>query len=110
MLEYVYRFSIKPGKMADFLEWLDENEPGFNQHAAEGWEYIDSWFAVRGFGNYDCEFRYRLDGYGSLGTGFGDDENMARLTDFFAEFLDYTNRPEAVLLKTRDTLQVVEGF
>ena len=110
MLEYVYRFSVKPGRMGDFLGWLDENEAGFNEHAAPGWEYLDSWFAVRGFGRYDCEFRYRLDGYGSLGTGFGDDENIARLNDFFSEFLDYSHRPEAVLLKTRDTLQVVEGF
>ena len=109
MLEYIYRFSVKPGKMTDFLAWLDDNEAGMDEHSPPGWRFAGAWFVVRGFGTYDCEFRFDLDGYASLGAGFGDAENVARLGEFFGEFVDHTHRPAAVLLKTRDNLSIVEG-
>ncbi len=110
MLEYVYRFTLKSGKVGDFLEWLEENEGTFDEHGPAGWHYLGAWFVVRGFGGYDCEMRYQLDDYGALGSGFGDEENLRMLREFFSEYLDHNHRPEAVLLKTRDVLAVAEGY
>jgi hypothetical protein len=109
MLEYVYRFSIRPGKVNEFLDWMERNEGSFDEHGPDGWSYRGAFFTVRGFGYHDCELRYGLDGYDALGAGFGDEENVALLTEFFEQFLDHSHRPEAVLLKSRPALTVVEG-
>lgn len=109
MLQYVYRFSIPPGRVNDFREWLDGVEPTMNDHQPEGWTYLGSWFAVRGFGSFDCEMRFELADYAALGAGFGDEENKRRMAHFFGEFVDPNFRPEAVLLKGREGLMVVEG-
>lgn len=109
MLEYVYRFSVRPGRMGEFLAFLDKHEPGFDEHGADDWHYQGSRFVVRGFGSYDCEMRWTIDDYSALGSGFGDEENVKMLAEFFGEFVDHTNRPEAVLMKTRDVLSIAEG-
>ena len=83
MLEYVYRFTIDRGKQNEFIEWLNTNEEKFKEHARPGWTYLGTWLTVGGFGEYDGESRWTLEGYASLGEGWGDEVAQQLLGDFF---------------------------
>jgi hypothetical protein len=106
-MEYVYRHSIKPGKAGEYRDWLQENEQAMNDHAAEGWSYLGTWFDVRGFGHHDAESRWEIDDYAALGAGFGDAEMVQLMGEFFSEFLDHTHKPQAVLLKSTAEVAIV---
>lgn len=82
MLEYVYRFTIDRGKQNEFIEWLSTNEENFKEHARPGWTYLGTWLTVGGFGEYDGESRWALEGYASLGEGWGDKAAQQLLAEF----------------------------
>jgi hypothetical protein len=108
-MEYVYRHSIKPGKAVEYRDWLAKNHQIMKDHASEGWSYLGTWFDVRGFGSHDAESRWEIDDYSALGAGFGDEEMMTLLGEFFSEFVDHTHKPEAVLLKSASDVQIAAG-
>ena len=82
MLEYVYRFTINRGNQNEFIEWLSTNEENLKEHARPGWTYLGTWMTVGGFGEYDGESRWALEGYASLGEGWGDEVAQQLLADF----------------------------
>ncbi len=100
MLQWTYRFNVKPGKATSFRDWVLKNEQALRDHASPGWKYLGTWFSVRGFGSFDCEVRWEIESYGALGAGFGDEENQRLLNEFIGDFIDHTTRPEASLLRS----------
>ncbi len=108
-MQYVYRYSIKPGKVTEHLEWIRKNRQVFQDHAPEGWTYLGTWFTVQGFGPHDAESRWELEDYGSLGTGFGDEENQRLLAEFISEYQDDVNRPQVSLMKSMDEVSALAG-
>ena len=83
MLEYVFRFTVDKGKQNEFIDWLTSNEENFREHTRPGWTYIGTWMTVGGFGDYSGESRWSLEGYASLGEGWGDEVAQQLLAEFF---------------------------
>lgn len=106
-MQYVSRYHLKPLKATEYRQWLLENESLWAEHAPEGWTYLGTWFTVMGFGKYGCESRWELDGYGALGTGWGDETNQ-RLMREWMEFADDTRDGENYLMKSTAEVNVFE--
>lgn len=104
------RYNVKPGKMAEFAEWLKKNDQIQREHSAEGWTYLDTYFTVQGFGTYHCETRWEVDDYASLGGGFGDEEAQRLFAEWYGEFFDDRFPLEATLCKKVDAIRIPEGL
>lgn len=110
MLEYTLRFNIRTGRVVAFRDWLKANDASLREHTAPGWTYLGTWFGVRGFGDYDCETRYSLEGYDALGAGFGGDEGMRLMRDLYEEYVDWSTRPQASLFRSAAEVQIPKGM
>lgn len=107
-MEYVLRYDVKPMRSTEFRQWLRDNEATMRDHAPDGWEYLGTWFAVRSFGEYTNETRWRIDDYAALGSGFGDDESI-RVMQEWMHLVD-TERPwQATLYKGTDEVDILPG-
>ena len=107
-MQYINRYYLKPLKGTEFREWLLENEPLIAENAPAGWTYLGTWFTVMGFGKYDCETRYEIDDYGTLGAGFGN-ETYQRLMLEWMEFIDLTQAGETYLMKSSTDISIMAG-
>ena len=107
-MEYVIRYDIKPNKSTAFRQWLTDNEAEIREHTAEGWTYEGTFFTVRGFGDYTNETRWTIEGYGSLGSGFGDEAGI-RLTQEWFEYIDQTRPWQATLYKNAAEVDILPG-
>ncbi len=106
-MQYVSRYHLKPLKLTEYRQWLLDNESLLVEHAPAGWTYLGTWFTVMGFGKYECESRWELDGYGTLGAGWGDETNQ-RLMREWMEFTDDTRDGENYLMKSTEEVNVFE--
>jgi hypothetical protein len=88
-------------------KWLLENESLIKDNAPEGWTYLGTWFTVRGLGTYECESRWELDDYDSLGAGWGN-ETYQRLIREWREFIDLARNGETYLMKSAADVSVFE--
>jgi hypothetical protein len=102
MLEYVFRFNVEKGKQNEFIDWLRANEDDLKTHTRPGWTYVGTLMTVGGFGDYDGESRWALEGYASLGEGWGDDVAQRLLSEFFALI---ETKPDVSLLRNVATVQ-----
>ena len=50
--------------------------------------------------DFGYESRWELDGFDALGSGFGDDEAQRLNREFFEDFIDWTTRPLAALMRS----------
>jgi len=107
-MQYVNRYDIAPGKAVEFRSWLDENSAELAAGAPEGWSYLGTWFTVLGFGQYQCETRWEVDTYASLGESFGTSDNQRLLVEWF-DFIDNASSGETYLLKSTGDVQIIEG-
>lgn len=110
MLQYSYRYNIVPGKSGAYRDWVVANDRDLREHTPPGWTYLGTWFAVRGFGDFDCEARFEIDGYESLGAGFGDDEAQRLLRELFSEYIDWGTRPVATLSRAADDVSIAPSM
>jgi hypothetical protein len=99
-MQYVYRYNLKEDKSAEFRQWL-LGRAG-REILTEGWSYLGTWFTVLGFGRWDCESRWEVDGYGSLGKQFINED----AEKVFAEWLDFIDGGEAFLMKSAEDVQI----
>jgi hypothetical protein len=65
-LEYVFRYNLRPQKLAEYAEWLAAQvsaaAPGHNGHGLRRtWIYLGTWLDIMSLGSYDYESRWRLD-------------------------------------------------
>jgi hypothetical protein len=107
-MQFIQRYNLKPFKMGEFLEWMKENEKALAENAAEGWTLLGTWFSVRGFGQHDCETRWEIEGYETLGSDFGN-EQMRKLSLEWMEFTDQHRPGETYLVKSTSEVIVMEG-
>ena len=107
-MQYVFRFNIQPGKSSAFVDWVRDNADRLREHAGEGWEYAGIYFSVQGFGDYDAEYRSNVEDYAGLGAE-RDDATNALIAEMFGEFVDFTQRPTASLMKSADDVTTVPG-
>lgn len=107
-MQVSYQFNIKEGRTSEFVQWVRDNEETMVDHAPDGWTYVGTWFTVQGFGDYDTEQRWEIEDYGSLGTGFGDEE-FQRLIVESADFLQ--PHPQATtLMKSATDVTALAGM
>jgi hypothetical protein len=106
-MQYVTRYHLKPLKVAEYRQWLLDNESLLAEHAPEGWTYLGTWFTVMGFGKFECESRWEVDDYGALGSGWGD-ETYQRLMREWMEFYDQSRDDENYLMKSTTEVNVFE--
>lgn len=107
-MEYVLRYDVRPNTSTEFRKWLTDNATTLREHAPEGWTYLGTMFAVRGFGEYSTETRWELSDYAALGSGFGDEENV-RLTQQWMDFVDQSRPWQAALYKSADDVDILPG-
>jgi hypothetical protein len=107
VLQYVFRYSVKPGMAGEFNQWLLDNHEGLRDHLPDGWHYLGTWFSVRGFGAHDCEVRYELDDYAAPGEGFGDEVSVGLLKEFFEKYQDSARPTEAYLLRAAGDVDIL---
>lgn len=106
-MQYINRFNVLPHKAEAFRDWLKKNDKLLHEGMPEGWQYLGTWFTVRGFGRYDCEMRYELDDYAVLGVDFGSDalqQANLEILDFFAP-----NQGETCLMKSAEDIIIMKG-
>ena len=106
-MQYIVRYQLKSMRSQAFLEWLLENEPLLKENGPEGWDYLGTWFTVRGFGHYECESRWELDDYDALGAGWGN-ETYQRLMREWQEFADLSRAGETYLMKSAADVYIFE--
>ena len=107
-MQYVLRYDIEPTKHQAYRDWVKVNDSDIREHAAEGWHYLGTWFTVRGFGDYSAESRWEIDGYGSLGAGWGDAVGQRLAQEWFG-FVDSARPLQASLYKGIDEVEVLPG-
>jgi len=110
VLEYSYRYNILSGKAGAYRDWLLTNDKPLHEHTPPGWTYLGTWFAVRGFGDFDCEARFGVESYEALGSGFGDDEAQRLLRELFEGFIDWTTRPIATLYRSASEVRIPKSM
>jgi hypothetical protein len=103
MLEYVWRFTINQGQQNEFIEWLRANGEDLKNHTRPGSTYLGTWITVNGLGAYSGEARWALDGYASLGEGWGDQISQRLLSEWLA-MTDNIHR-YVTLLRSVETVQ-----
>ena len=106
-MQIVYRYNLKPGRAAEYLEWLNKNDDVFRTQAPEGWSYVGTWFTVQGLGRHAAESRWELDDYATLGSGFGSEEYQRTLGEWI-DFADPQDQ-ETALMKSEDEVNVLPG-
>ena len=106
-MQYVIRYQLGPKQSAAYRSWVLENESALRENAPEGWTYLGTWFTVRGFGHYDCESRWELDGYDSLGAGWGNETYQGLMKEWM-EFIDQSRTGETYLMKSASEVSVFE--
>jgi hypothetical protein len=106
-VQYIVRYQLKPLQSPAYKTWLQENEALLKENAPEGWAYVGTWFTVRGFGHYQCESRWEVDDYGSLGAGWGN-ETFQRLMRDWMEFANQLQDSETYLMKSAADVDVFE--
>jgi hypothetical protein len=104
-MQKIDRYNLKPNKAADYKAWLKKNDDLLRNGAPAGRTYLGTWFAVQGFGEYDCESRWDFDDYAALGSGPGSDEFRA-LMDEWDEFGDSTRPQQSDLMKSEDDVRI----
>ena len=104
-MQYVTRYQVALDKATTYREWLVENDQAMRDHAPEGWEYLGTWFTVRGFGSYTAESRWELSDYDALGAGFGDEVSRRLIGEWF-ELIDADRGMEATLLKSASEVDI----
>jgi len=109
MLEYVYRYNLKVDMVEAYRDWVVANDTALRDHQPPGWAYLGTWFSVRSFGEFHCESRFQLDGYEALGAGFGDAETQ-RTSSEFSEYVDWTNKPRAVVYRAAVDVVIPQGM
>jgi hypothetical protein len=107
-MQYVLRYDIEPGRNAEFRDWVRTNHAALQEHAAEGWHYVGTYFTVRSFGDYSVESRWDLDDYGALGSGWGDETGVRLTTEWFG-FVDQRRPFQAGLYKDANEVDVLPG-
>jgi hypothetical protein len=106
MLEYVYRYNVKYEKAAAFRDWLVANDQALHDHQTPGWTYLGAWFSVRGFGQFQAESRFQLEGYEASGSGPGDDETQRYARELAETYIDWTTKPMAALYRTAHDVRI----
>lgn len=106
-VQYVMRYHVPFTKSADFRRWIVDNEKALADNQPEGWVYLGTWFTVRGFGKYNCESRWEIDDYSTLGTGWGNETNQ-KLTREWIDFSDLGRDSETYLLKSATDIRIFE--
>ncbi|MGD2040058.1 MAG: hypothetical protein PVH11_04480 [Anaerolineae bacterium] len=106
-MQYIMRYQLKPKTAVEHQKWLAENGSAIRENAPEGWTYLGTWFTVRGFGHYEVEDRWELDGYDALGSDWGN-ETFQQLMREWMEFGDQTRDGETYLMKSAEEVRVFE--
>ena len=108
-MQYITRYNIKPRKASEFRDWLRKNAEQLAANAPTGWKYLGTWCTVYGFGKYDCEDRWELDGYAALGADFGNETYQQLFLEWF-EFLNTSRDAETCLMKSATDIAIPPGF
>ena len=106
-MQYINRFNVLPHKSEAFRDWLKKNDKLLHEGMPEGWQYLGTWFTVRGFGRYDCEMRYELDDYATLGGDFGSDALQLAWLEILDSFAP--NQGETYLMKSAEDILIMKG-
>ena len=106
-MQYIMRYYVPFKKNADFRRWLLDNEKAIAENQPEGWTYLGTWFTCRQFGKYDCETRYELDDYDTLGADWGNETNQQLMREWL-EFIDLNRASETYLMKSAHDVIVFE--
>jgi hypothetical protein len=107
-MQYVARYDIKPWKAEAFRAWLEENEATYADNAMEGWTYLGTWGTVHQLGRFDCETRWELDDYASLGADWGN-ETFQKLQLEWWEFIDQSRDMETSIMKSVSAVSIMPG-
>lgn len=107
-MEYALYYDTKPARSEEFRAWLIDNDDALRERGPDGWDYLGTYFTVRGFGDFGCHTRWAIDGYAALGSGFGD-ETGVRLTQQFMEFVDQTRPWQGTLYKSATEVDILPG-
>jgi hypothetical protein len=108
IMQYITRYHLKPDKESDFRQWVLDSRAAWAENAPDGWKYLGTWFAVMGFGQYECETRWEVDDYAALGAGFGNETSQRLLKEWFA-FQDQARDIETYLLKSAEDVDILGG-
>jgi hypothetical protein len=106
-MQYIQRFNVLPHKSEAFRDWLKANDKMLRNEQPKGWRYLGAWFTVHGFGQYDCEIRYEIDDYASLGAGFGSETLQKAWGEIFDALAP--NQGETVLMKSAGEVMIMKG-
>ncbi len=107
-MQYIFRFKIKPHKSEGFRDWLRQNDNLLKEEMPEGWQYLGTWFTVRGFGRYDAEMRYEIGDYADLGAGFGGEALQKAWVEISDSFVP--DQTETYLMKSSEDVLIMEGM
>jgi hypothetical protein len=82
-MQYVFRYNVSANAATEYLQWLSDHSNGRVQKA--GWTYLGTWFGAKGFGTYDYESRWDMNGHGSASSrslDVGIEKRVAERLDF----------------------------
>jgi hypothetical protein len=103
-MQYIHRFYLKPGKSLAYQEWLAAHEQELAANAPPGWQRLGTWMTVLNFGKFQCETRWEVDDYASLGVPAS--ETFDQLSSQHREFVDITRPSETYLMKSSKDIYI----
>lgn len=108
---YVTSYNLKENKASEYQQWLQSDEAKELFTAVEqetGWRYIETYWAIMGFGDYDCEDWWEVPDWSNFDTIRGS-EASDRLFARFNElnFSDSSGPSSTRMLRTNSDVRVV---